>query len=132
MYEDVDVPGETTDPGGIPKKKCKLVKLTPKQAAIDWSPAMREGFWATKAALIEKVELYLPKELPSLMHGGALARMPPTMPSARCLNRNMMMVSGTEVPFCRVNYKGIRRPRRTKKQRLDRSVGLYARKRRML
>ena len=46
MYEDVEVPGETTDPGGIPKKKRKRVKLTPKQAAIDWTPAMREGFQA--------------------------------------------------------------------------------------
>ena len=30
MYEDVEAPGETTDPGGIPKKKRKRVKLTPK------------------------------------------------------------------------------------------------------
>ena len=61
MYEDVEAPGETTDPGGIPKKKRKRVKLTPKQAAIDRTPAMREGFQAIKAALIEQVELYLPQ-----------------------------------------------------------------------
>ena len=61
INEDVEVPGETTDPGGVPKKKCKRVQLAPKQAAIDWTPAMREGLEAIKAALIEKVELYLPK-----------------------------------------------------------------------
>ena len=58
MSEDVEAPAETTDPGEIPQKKRKRVKLTPKQAAIDCTPAMREGI---KAALIEQVELYLPQ-----------------------------------------------------------------------
>ena len=61
IYEDVEVPAETTDPGGIPKKQPKHVKLTPKMAAMDWTPAMREGFQDIKAALIENVEMYLPK-----------------------------------------------------------------------
>ena len=52
MYEDVEAPGKTTDPGEIPNKKRKRVKLTPKQAAIDRTPAMQEGFLAIQAALI--------------------------------------------------------------------------------
>ena len=40
MYEHVEVPGQTTDPGGLPKKSRKRVKLTPKQAAIDWTGAV--------------------------------------------------------------------------------------------
>ena len=46
---------------GLPPKKRKHVHLTPKQAAIDWTPEMEEDFNGIKEALEREVSLYLPR-----------------------------------------------------------------------
>ena len=128
MYEDVEAPGETTDPGGIPKKKRKRVKLTPKQAGIDWTPAMREGFQAIKAALIEQVELYLPQP-------DARWRII-TDTSDYAISAVLVQEQDDgqwhPVSFFSRKSQGSKTSKTHKKTGSDRSVGLCARKRRML
>ena len=44
----------------VPKKR-KCIKLTAKEAQIDWSETMTKHFYALKTALVEATGLYLPK-----------------------------------------------------------------------
>ena len=50
-----------SDGSGLPPKKRKRIRLTPKQADIDWTPEMGEGCNCIKKALERKVSLYLPR-----------------------------------------------------------------------
>ena len=50
-----------SDGSGLPPKKRKPIHLTPKQAAIDWTPEMEERFNGIRKALGRKVSLYLPR-----------------------------------------------------------------------
>ena len=50
-----------SDGSGLPPQKRKRIRLTPKQAASEWTPEMEEGFNSRTKALERKVSLYLPR-----------------------------------------------------------------------
>ena len=60
LYEEREA-GPDVDGNGLPIKARKRVRLTPKQAEIQWNPEMVKGFEAIKNSLITRVALYEPK-----------------------------------------------------------------------
>ena len=49
------------DGNGLPVKLRKRLRLTPKQAEIQWNPEMVKGFESIKNSFNTRVALYLPK-----------------------------------------------------------------------
>ena len=60
LYEEREG-GPDVDGNGLPPKARKSVRLSPKQAEIQWNSEMVKGFGAIKNSLITRVALYLPK-----------------------------------------------------------------------
>ena len=59
QYTPAEPTDEKTDTN-VPKKR-KRIKLTAKEARIDWSDVMAKNFTASKQALVDATGLYLPK-----------------------------------------------------------------------
>ena len=59
QYAPPDPMDEKTDTT-VPKRR-KRIKLTAKEAQIDWSETMTKSFYALRTALVEATGLYLPK-----------------------------------------------------------------------
>ena len=59
QYESKD-PNEPKTATGVPKKR-KKIKLSPKEARINWTDEMKQNFELLKKALDDQTRLYLPK-----------------------------------------------------------------------